>query len=118
MSDPGPQVSTQSEMFGALLEVTGWRVPAVSPSRVGKLARDLLAAGVFPYDVRLRFGTLDPGEGWWWFRDDWRGRLGQRPDEKGLRECAGRWEQAVAVQVREPAGFAALRALREARLGQ
>ena len=124
MSDgDGPKVATQQDMFGAILAVTGWRVPAVSAGRVGKLARDLLAAGVFPHDVALRFGTTDPGEGWWWYKDDWRGKLGQRPDEKALRECAGKWELAVAVQlapkpVNEPAGFAALRAFREARQGR
>lgn len=121
-ADPAPHVSTQAEMFGAILAVTGWRVPAVSAGRVGKLARDLLAAGVFPHDVVLRFGTTDPGEGWWWYKDDWRGKRGDRPSENALRECAGKWEQPVAVQLPsvtrpalEPAGFAALRARREAR---
>ena len=127
MSDgDAPAIATQQEMFGAILAVTGWRVPAVSAGRVGKLAKDLLASGVFPHDVVLRFGTADPGEGWWWYSSDWRGQKGQRPDEKALRECAGKWEQGVAVQlaspaqtrVMEPAGFAALRAFREARSGR
>lgn len=123
MDNTGPRVATQQDMFGAILTVTGWRVPAVPAGRVGKLAKDLLASGVFPHDVLLRFGTTDPGEGWWWYTSDWRGQKGQRPDEKGLRECAGKWEQAVAVQLpaareAEPAGFAALRAFREARSGR
>ena len=123
MDTDAPAIATQKEMFGAILTVTGWRVPAVSAGRVGKLAKDLLASGVFPHDVLLRFGTTDPGEGWWWYSSDWRGQKGQRPDEKALRELAGKWEQAVAVQLpaareAEPAGFAALRAFREARQGR
>jgi hypothetical protein len=114
-----PHIATHKDMVAAILEVTGWRIPAVSGARVGKLAKDLLAAGVFPHDVALRFGASDPGNGWWWYTADWRGKLGQRPDEKGLRECAGKWELAVPVTLArvgqsEPAGYAALRALREA----
>lgn len=117
-AEPAPV--THRDMVAAILAVTGWKIPAMSGARVGRLARDLLEAGVFPHDLLYRFGTVDPGHGWWWFRDDWRGRLGQQPDEKGLRESAGRWEQPTAVQLpgSEPAGFRALRAYREARQGR
>ena len=99
MDNTGPRVATQQDMFGAILAVTGWRVPAVSAGRVGKLAKDLLASGVFPHDVVLRFGRTDPGHGWWYWRDDWRGKRGDMPNESALRECAGKWEQPVAVQL-------------------
>lgn len=99
MDTDGPVVATHSQMFDAVLQVTGWRVPAVSPGRVGKLARDLLAAGIFPADVVLRFGRTDPGNGWWYWRDDWRGKKGDMPNEGALRECAGKWELPVAVQM-------------------
>lgn len=64
------------------------------------MAKDLLAAGVFPHDILLRFGTVDPCSGWWWYSSDWRGKRGDRPSENALRECAGKWEQPVAVQIK------------------
>ena len=123
MTDPAPHVATHAEMVDAILAVTGWIIPAnISGARVGKIAKDFLASGLFPHDVRLRFGTVDPGSGWWYYRDFWLGQRGERPNEYALRQCAGKWEQPVAVSLPsvtrpalEPAGFAALRARREAR---
>lgn len=97
--DDGPKVVTQNDMFGAVLEVTGWKVPAVPRGRVGKLASDLLATGIFPHDVVLRFGRTDPGNGWWYWRDDWRGRKGQMPNEAALREGVCLFDLATAVQL-------------------
>ena len=100
MSDgDGPKVATQQDMFGAILAVTGWRVPAVSAGRVGKLAKDLLATGIFPHDVLLRFGRVDPGNGWWYWRDDWRGKRGDMPNENALREGVCKFDLPVAVQL-------------------
>jgi hypothetical protein len=108
-----------ADMFGAILEVTGWRVPAVPAGRVGKLATALLASGATPSDIRERFGTVDPGNGWWWRRDTWQGQKGNDPNERDLRENCGRWTRAIAVAVtvkqQAPAGWAALDEVRRMR---
>jgi hypothetical protein len=90
-------MTPHADMFGAILDVTGWRVPAVPAGRVGKLATALLASGASAADIRERFGTVDPGNGWWWRRDTWQGRAGNDPNEKDLRENCGRWTRAIAV---------------------
>lgn len=106
----GKPLTEHADMFGAILEVTGWRVPAVPAGRVGKLATALLASGATAADIRERFGTADPGNGWWWRRDTWQGRAGNDPGERDLRENCGRWEKpvAVALPAPRPAGFDAL----------
>lgn len=114
--EDGPKVVRHQDMVDALLAVTGWVIPAnISGARVGKLAKDFLASGIFPHDILLRFGTDDPGNGWWYYKDFWLGQRGERPNEYALRQCALKWEQPVAVQVptREPAGFQALRQMSE-----
>jgi hypothetical protein len=102
-------VSAHSAMFGAILDVTGWRVPAVPAGRVGKLATALLASGASADAIRERFGTVDPGEGWWYYKADWRGKQGQRPSEAALRENCMIWDAPIAVALPEPAGFDGLR---------
>ncbi len=94
----GPRILTShQDMFGAILEVTGWACPAVPHGRVGKLATALLASGATAQDVRERFGQTDPGNGWWWRRDTWQGRAGNDPGERDLRENCGRWKRPIAA---------------------
>ena len=108
-------MTPHADMFGAILEVTGWTVPAVKATRVGALARDLLASGATPADIRERFGTVDPGNGWWWRRDTWQGRKGNDPNEKDLRENCMRWARATAVMLpTAPLGMSNLQRMVEA----
>ena len=96
--NPHPRTLTpHQDMFGAILDVTGWTCPAVPEGRVGKLATALLASGATAADIRERFGQTDPGNGWWWRRDTWQGRAGNDPGERDLRENCGRWKRAIAV---------------------
>jgi len=94
----------QQDMFQAILDVTGWTVPAMAPGRIGKLAAALLKSGGSAADMLYRFGTVDPGEGWWYWRDDWRGQRGQAPNEPAIRENWLAWRRPAAVHT--PVGTA------------
>jgi len=102
-TDPGRLLTSQQQMFQAILDVTGWTVPAVASGRIGKLAAALLKSGGSADDMRRYFGTVDTGE-WWYWRDDWRGQRGQAPNEPAIRENWLAWQRPVAVQI--PVGTA------------
>jgi hypothetical protein len=111
MKEPSPAQLEQREWVGAVCAVTGWNT-ATMAGRAGKLARALKAAGCTPGEILRYYGQVDPGNGWWWYTADWRGKRGQRPSENGIRETCKLWEQPIAVAAPvkvEPAGYDSLR---------
>jgi hypothetical protein len=125
MDDTGPQLTVSQGAVDAVCAAFGWdyRVKAGHAAGWAKRLRTKLGLSLpdFLEEFVTRYGRVDPGPGEWWvYREVYPCSKvdGAMPTPLLVENTWNRWEQAVAVQVREPAGFAALRALREARLGQ
>lgn len=110
-SDPGPRPLTEAQQWvGAVCDVTGWNVKLMA-GRAAKLGKLLREAGGTVAELTAHFGQADTGAAWWYYRDDWRGKRGDRPSQAAIMERWGAWELPVAVlpAVAEPKGYAAIR---------
>ena len=67
----------RNELFDALSEICGMD-PKLNGGRIGKESAELAKAGYSATDVRTF--------GWWWTRNDFRGKQGQRPTLGQVRE--------------------------------
>lgn len=77
--EPGAH-TLQQRMFGALANVLGWS-PKLLNGRLGNLASQYINSGYTPEQI-----TEFYGEGGLWYQKDWRGKLGQPPNEKCIGE--------------------------------
>ena len=83
---PVLSLTAQQEMVRVLAEVM--LVDAsLNGARLARLAADLGKQGATPQLLRSRYGR-----GGWFYRTDWRGKRGEFPNEKALRETFGRWD--------------------------
>lgn len=89
-ADPVPKpdpkhVQAVGDMANALTDVTGisaklnWR-------EVGGLAEELIAAGYTPTQVKNHYGRRKVAALWHWYESDWRGKKGDKPRLKEIRE--------------------------------
>ena len=90
---PDPvQVQAIGEMANAITDVTGisarlnWSDPKGNGNSVGDLAADLVANGYTPEQIRDHYGQRKVAELWHWYESDWRGKRGDRPRLKEIRE--------------------------------
>lgn len=111
MEDPSPKVLTPAQAWvDAICAVTGWDWHLKrNAGRAAKLGKELREAGGTVDELLAHFGQVDQGSAWWWFRDDWRGKRGQRPAASQIVELWNIWRLPIAVQEHEPAGFDSLR---------
>lgn len=102
--DPAPtkQITEQQAWVGAVCAVTGWNV-ALMAGRAGKLAKALKQAGGSVAELVEHYGQEDTNSAWWFYRDDWRGKRGQRPDDGAIRATWGLWDKPIAVQAPQSA---------------
>lgn len=98
----------------AICGVCGWNVKMMA-GRAARLYSSIVAAGGSWLQVEEHYGQVDTGSAWWWYRDDWRGKRGERPADHSLRETWGRWTQPIAVAATQPASWAALEEVRRMR---
>jgi hypothetical protein len=83
----------------ALCAVLGWDYRLRSNAgRAAKLGKELRDVGGTVTDVSSYFGQTDYGAAWWWYRDTWQGRKGQRPTPGQIAENWGAWTLPIAVQ--------------------
>jgi len=88
---PSPEVRAIGEMANAITDVTGvsaklnWHDPKTG-SGVGDLAADLVDAGYTAEQVRAHYGREPTAGLWHWYESDWRGKKGDRPRLKEIRE--------------------------------
>lgn len=113
MSDdnPQPRQLTEQQLWVAnICNVCGWTT-ALMGGRAARLAKSLRTAGGTLDELIAHYAQADSAAAWWWYRDDWRGKRGERPADHSIRETWGRWALPVAVQmpVSEPAGYDSLR---------
>ena len=80
----------------AVCAVCGWDTKMMG-GRAAKLYSVVVAAGGTWMDVEKYYGQADPGNGWWWYSSDWRGKRGERPADHSIRETWGRWALPIAV---------------------
>lgn len=86
---PGPDVAV-GEMANAITEVTGmaarmnWRLP--NGNGVGDLAEELVANGYTADQVRRHYSRQPVAGAWHWYEQDWRGKKGETPSPRGIRE--------------------------------
>ena len=99
VTEPAPSkpLTEQQQWVGAVCEVTGWTA-ALMAGRAGKLVKALKFAGGSSAELLEHYGQVDHGAAWWWYRDDWRGKRGQRPGDNGIRETWGMWNKPIAVK--------------------
>lgn len=109
MSD-GPKVLTEPQAWvEALCRVCqlDYRIRR-NAGRAARVGKELREVGGKLAEVEKFYGQSDPCDGWWWFRDDWRGKKGQAPTPEQVVETWGRWLLPVAVSVeRKYAGLEA-----------
>ena len=90
----------------ALCQVLGWNYQIRSNAgRAARLGKEVREAGGTVDELIAHYGQVDSGGAWWWYRDDWRGRKGQRPTVTGITETWGHWALPTAIQL--PVGDAA-----------
>lgn len=97
------EVKAIGEIANAITEVTGIsaRLNWSDKNRdgVGDLAEDLHRAGYTAEQIRQHYGLQKVAERWHWYESDWRGKKGDKPRLKEIRETiAG----AVADQPGNP----------------
>lgn len=94
----GPQLTEAQLWVRDVCAVTGWNVKLMAgrAAKLGKLLRD---AGGTREELVNHFGQADSGQAWWYYRDDWRGQRGERPNQTSIMERWGAWTLAVAVQL-------------------
>jgi hypothetical protein len=127
MPDPAPQLTAAQGAVDAVCTVFGWdyRFKAGHAAGWAKRARTKLGLSLpeFIGELVTHYGRVDPGAGEWWvYREVYPCSkvAGAMPTPQMVENTWGRWTLATAVQLparqaqSEPAGYAALRALREA----
>lgn len=83
---PPPEVQAIGEMANAITDVTGVSAKLNWPD-VGGLAEELVTAGYTPEELRTHYGREPTAGGLWhWYEADWRGKKGERPRLKEIRE--------------------------------
>lgn len=89
---PSPDVAVVGAMANAITDVTGisarlnWSDPKGNGNAVGDLAADLVAAGYTADQVRRHYSKQRTAGAWNWYDQDWRGKKGEVPGLKGIRE--------------------------------
>lgn len=87
---PAAEVVAVGELANAITEVTGvsarlnWS--AKDRTGVGDLAEDLHRAGYTAEQIRAHYGPRKVAERWHWYESDWRGKKGDKPRLKEIRE--------------------------------
>lgn len=99
MDKSGPKerrLSDQQIWVAVICQVTGWN-SATMGGRAAKLVKKLKAGGATKETVLAHYGQYDFGEAWWWYRDHWLGKKGERPNDRWMLETWGLWEKPIAV---------------------
>lgn len=118
MSDDNPQpriLTEQQQGVKTVCEVCGWQVSMMA-GRAARLYKQVQQAGGSWMDIEAHYSQTDHGAAWWWYRDDWRGKRGERPADHSIRETWGRWTLPVAVQMPQTGAGALLAYARELRI--
>lgn len=88
--EPSAEVVAVGELANAITEVTGVSAKLNWSDRkgdgVGDLAEALHQAGYTAEQVRAHYGRKKLAERWNWYESDWRGKKGDRPRLKEIRE--------------------------------
>lgn len=104
---PAPKTLTEPQAWVRLIcDITGWNDKLNGP-RAGKFAKSLRQAGATLAELEAHYGQADHGAAWWWYRDDWRGKRGQRPSQAGITETWGAWTLPIAIQASPVGGMLA-----------
>lgn len=101
MPEDNPKTLTPAQAWvDVLCAVTGtdYRIRS-NAGRAARLGKELREAGGMVVEVERHYGQRDAGAAWWWYRDDWRGKRGQRPTFGQLAETWGQWTLPVAVEM-------------------
>lgn len=93
-----PPPTEHQQVVAAICDVCGWQIEMIGWGRVGKLSKSVRAVGGTADELREHYGQSDVGTAWWWYRDHWKGKLGQRPDDGWIRKTWGSWNLPIAVQ--------------------
>jgi len=72
--------SPQQLMIDTLCAVMGLEVN-LNAARVSRLASELVKMTITPAQIESKYKA-----GAWWYKNDWRGKRGQKPTENGIRE--------------------------------
>lgn len=108
-------LTEQQQGVKTICEVCGWDAHMMG-GRAARLYSVVVKAGGTWMDVEAHYSQVDHGAAWWWYRDHWLGRKGERPDDGWIRKTWKLWEKPLAVQLparAEPAGYDSLRAFLE-----
>ena len=93
---PSPEVLAVGEMCNAITDVTGisarlnWDV-------VSGLAGELVDAGYSPEQLRRHYSKQPVPGAWHWYEQDWRGKKGELPSVKAIRETIAGATQVAAA---------------------
>lgn len=99
-----PAAIAAGHMANAITDVTGISAK-LNKVEVYDCAVALVEAGYTPEQVRLHYGREQYVGRWNWYADDWRGKKGDRPRLKELRETiVGAVEHNAAPVVQKQAG--------------
>lgn len=95
--NPQPKQLTEAQAWvDAICTACGWDYRLMA-GRAAKLGKQLRTAGGACADVAEHYGQVDMGAAWWWYRDHWLGKKGERPNDRWIRETWGAWELPIAV---------------------
>ena len=90
IAKPERKLTDQQAMIGALSEVMEMQ-SSLNGSRLAAFAANLLRNGGTSEEVRAYYGKMLNGQVWQWYKHDWRGKKGDKPNERGIRETWGKW---------------------------
>lgn len=94
-----PEQLAVGELANAITDVTGISARLNWDAGVGELAEDLAAEGYTADQLRRHYSKQPTPGAWNWYDQDWRGKKGEPPSLKGIRETiAGATRQAPAAR--------------------
>ena len=101
----GKPLTEQQEGVRAVCTVCGWNWKMMG-GRAAKLYSVVVAAGGTWMELEAHYGQIDTGAAWWWYRDHWLGRKGERPDDGWIRKT---WElHKLPIAVAAPSKYAGM----------
>jgi len=93
-----PEQLAVVDMANAITDVTGMAAK-LNWDKVGGLAEELVATGYTADQVRRSYSKQRVAGAWNWYDEDWRGKKGEPPSPRGIRETiAGAAHQAAPVK--------------------
>lgn len=83
--EPTAEQRAIADMANAITDATGISA-RLNWSEVSGFAEELVRAGYTPQQIREHYGSEKVADRWHWYESDWRGKKGDRPRLKEIRE--------------------------------